>query len=62
MVTKAADVNSITISRPCKLGALAGKRVDRRFQDFEEQTKQSFIAIRAEIARDRMTVESPNTA
>ena len=62
LVTTAVDVNSITIGRQCKLGALAGKRVDRRFQDFEEQTKQSFRAIRAEIAPDRMTVESPNTA
>ena len=53
LVIKAADVNSITISRPCKLGALAGKRIDRRFQDIEEQTKQALSAIKAEIACDR---------
>ena len=61
LVTAAVDVNSLTIGRQSKLGVLAGKRGDRRYQDLEEQTKQSFIAIRAEIARDRMTVESPNT-
>ncbi|XP_056464861.1 uncharacterized protein LOC130404243 [Gadus chalcogrammus] len=61
LVTAAVDVNSLTIVRQSKLGVLAGKRGDRRYQDLEEQTKQAFIAIRAEIARDRMTAESPNT-
>ncbi|XP_059930644.1 uncharacterized protein LOC132474129 [Gadus macrocephalus] len=61
LVTAAVDVNSLTIARQSKLGVLAGKRDDRRYQDLEEQTKQSFIAIRAEIARDRITGESPNT-
>ena len=51
LVIKAADVNSITISRPCKLGALAGKRIDRRFQDIEEQTKQALT--RRHQGRDR---------
>ncbi|CAL8241468.1 unnamed protein product [Gadus morhua 'NCC'] len=61
VLTASVDVNSLGIARQRKLGVLAGKRGDRRYQDLEEQTKQSFIAIRAEIARDRMIAESPNT-
>ena len=61
LVTAAVDVNSLTIGRQSKLGVAAGKRGDRIYQELEEQTKQSFTALRAEIARDRMTAESPNT-
>ena len=61
VLTASVDVNSLTIARQSKLGVLTGKRGDSRYQALEEQTKQSFIAIRAEIASDRMTAESPNT-
>ncbi|XP_056443174.1 uncharacterized protein LOC130380016 [Gadus chalcogrammus] len=46
-------VNSLAIGRQSKRG-------DDRYQALEEQTKQSFIAIREENARDRMTDVVPN--
>ena len=54
MLTATVAVNSLAIDRQSKCG-------DSRYQALEEQTKQSFIAIRFENARDRMTAESPNT-
>ena len=61
VLTASVDVNSLGIARQRKLGVEAGKRVDSIYQKLEEQTKKSFTALRAEIARDRMTAESPNT-
>ena len=54
VLTATVAVNSSAIDRQSKRG-------DSRYQALEEQTKQSFSAIRLENARDRMIAKSPNT-
>ena len=61
LVTTAVDVNSLTIGRQCKLGALSVKRIDSRFQTIEEQTKQSLETlgeIKDELVRYGLAIES----
>ena len=58
LVTNAADVNSRTIGHQCKLGALAGKRINRRFQDSDARAKHDLSSIKAEVVRIGFAIAS----